>query len=156
MGSGHDHAAAVERNDRLDAVVHAGCVSPGCTPGRRHAAAIAAHRSGSLELAAPTLDPIVYVDRRCTCRRRRDADRRCADQRGRGSCAAPRSPPKLIARSATSGQHNLPAGLVVDDTATRHELAVERRDLRETLADTVRWLAARGLITARQAGSLAG
>ena len=35
---------------------------------------------------------------------------------------------------------NLPAGFVVDDTGTRHELAVERRDLRETLADTVRWL----------------
>jgi dihydroflavonol-4-reductase len=49
-----------------------------------------------------------------------------------------------------------PAGLVVDDTATRHELAVGRRELRETLADTVRWLAARGLVTARQAGSLAG
>jgi dihydroflavonol-4-reductase len=49
-----------------------------------------------------------------------------------------------------------PAGVVVDDTATRHELAVERRELRETLADTVRWLAARGLVTARQAGSLAG
>jgi UDP-glucose 4-epimerase len=50
---------------------------------------------------------------------------------------------------------NIPAGFVVDDIATRHELAVERRDLRETLADTVRWLATRGLITARQAGSLA-
>jgi hypothetical protein len=49
-----------------------------------------------------------------------------------------------------------PASLVVDDTATRHELAVERRELRKTLADTVRWLAAQGLVTARQAGSLAG
>jgi nucleoside-diphosphate-sugar epimerase len=49
-----------------------------------------------------------------------------------------------------------PAGVVVDDTATRRELAVERRELRETLADTVRWLAARGLVTARQAGFLAG
>ena len=48
------------------------------------------------------------------------------------------------------------AGVVVDDTATRQELAVERRELRETLADTVRWLAARGLVTARQAGALAG
>ena len=45
---------------------------------------------------------------------------------------------------------NIPAGLVVDDTATRHELAVERRELRETLADTVRWLAARGLVTAHR------
>ena len=49
-----------------------------------------------------------------------------------------------------------PAGLAVDDSATRHELAVGRRDLRETLADTVRWLAARGLVSARQAGFLAG
>lgn len=49
-----------------------------------------------------------------------------------------------------------PAGVAVDDTATRHELAVERRDLRQTLADTVRWLAARGHLTARQAGSVAG
>jgi nucleoside-diphosphate-sugar epimerase len=51
---------------------------------------------------------------------------------------------------------SIPAGVVVDDSATRQELAVERRELRETLADTVRWLAARGLITARQAGALAG
>jgi dihydroflavonol-4-reductase len=51
---------------------------------------------------------------------------------------------------------SIPAGAVVDDSATRLELAVERRELRETLADTVRWLAARGLVTARQAGALAG
>jgi dihydroflavonol-4-reductase len=50
---------------------------------------------------------------------------------------------------------SIPANVVVDDSATRHELAVERRDLRETLTGTVRWLAARGLITARQAGALA-
>jgi hypothetical protein len=50
----------------------------------------------------------------------------------------------------------IPAGVAVDDSATRQELAVERRELRETLADTVRWLAARGLVTARQAGALAG
>jgi nucleoside-diphosphate-sugar epimerase len=50
---------------------------------------------------------------------------------------------------------SIPAGVVVDDSATRQELAVERRELRETLADTVRWLAARGLVTARQAGALA-
>jgi non-ribosomal peptide synthetase component F len=31
--------------------------------------------------------------------------------------------------------------------------AIERRELRQTLADTVRWLAARGIVTARQAGS---
>jgi hypothetical protein len=48
-----------------------------------------------------------------------------------------------------------PPGVVVDDTTTRQELAIERRELRQTLADTVRWLAARGLVTARQAGSLA-
>jgi hypothetical protein len=51
---------------------------------------------------------------------------------------------------------SIPAGAVVDDSVTRQELAVERRELRETLADTVRWLAARGLVTARQAGALAG
>ena len=51
---------------------------------------------------------------------------------------------------------SIPADAVVDDSVTRQELAVERRELRETLADTVRWLAARGLVTARQAGALAG
>jgi nucleoside-diphosphate-sugar epimerase len=48
------------------------------------------------------------------------------------------------------------ARVAVDDSATREELAIERRELRETLTDTVRWLAARGLVTARQAGALAG
>ena len=43
---------------------------------------------------------------------------------------------------------SIPGGVVVDDSATRQELAIERRELRETLADTVRWLAARGLVTA--------
>ena len=38
----------------------------------------------------------------------------------------------------------------------RQELAIERHEPRETLADTVRWLAARGLVTARQAGALTG
>jgi dihydroflavonol-4-reductase len=51
---------------------------------------------------------------------------------------------------------SIPGGVVVDDSATRQELAIERRELRETLADTVRWLAARSLVTARQAGALAG
>ena len=50
---------------------------------------------------------------------------------------------------------SIPAGVVVDDSETRQELGLERRELRETLADTVRWLAARGLVTARQAGTLA-
>jgi hypothetical protein len=49
-----------------------------------------------------------------------------------------------------------PAGLIWVDSATRHELGIERRELRQALADTVRWLAARGLVTARQAGSLTG
>ena len=44
----------------------------------------------------------------------------------------------------------------VDDTATRQELAIGRRDLRQTLADTVRWLAQQGHLTGRQAGALAG
>jgi hypothetical protein len=51
---------------------------------------------------------------------------------------------------------SIPAGVVVDDSATRQELGIERRELRETLADTVRWLAVRGLVAARQAGALAG
>jgi dihydroflavonol-4-reductase len=51
---------------------------------------------------------------------------------------------------------SVPAGVVVDDTAARQELGAGRRELRQTLADTVRWLAARGHVTARQAGSLAG
>jgi hypothetical protein len=34
--------------------------------------------------------------------------------------------------------------------------AIERRELRQTLAHTVCWLAARGIVIARQAGSLAG
>jgi hypothetical protein len=33
---------------------------------------------------------------------------------------------------------------------------VERRELRQTLADTVRWLAEQGHVTAQQAGTLAG
>ena len=45
--------------------------------------------------------------------------------------------------------------VVVDDTATRQELAVERRELRQTVTDTVRWLAEQGHVTARQAGALA-
>jgi dihydroflavonol-4-reductase len=48
------------------------------------------------------------------------------------------------------------ADVEVDDTAARQELAVQRRDLRQTLADTVRWLAEQGHLTARQAGALAG
>jgi hypothetical protein len=48
------------------------------------------------------------------------------------------------------------ADVVVDDTGTRQELAVQRRELDQTLADTVRWLAEQGHVTARQAGALAG
>jgi dihydroflavonol-4-reductase len=48
------------------------------------------------------------------------------------------------------------ADVQVDDTATRQELAIGRRELRQTLADTVRWLAQQGHLTARQAGALTG
>jgi hypothetical protein len=41
-----------------------------------------------------------------------------------------------------------------DDSKTRSELAVEPRPLRETLADTVRWLVAVGRLTSREAGRL--
>jgi hypothetical protein len=39
---------------------------------------------------------------------------------------------------------SIPADAVMDDSATRQELAVERRELRETLTGTVRWLARTG------------
>lgn len=42
-----------------------------------------------------------------------------------------------------------------DDSRTRSELGVEPRDLRETFADTVRWLVAVGKLTPKQAGPLA-
>jgi nucleoside-diphosphate-sugar epimerase len=42
-----------------------------------------------------------------------------------------------------------------DDSKTRSELALEPRPLRETLADTVRWLVEVGHITPREAGRLA-
>jgi hypothetical protein len=42
-----------------------------------------------------------------------------------------------------------------DDAATRTELALEPRPLRDTLADTVRWLVEVGRITPREAGRLA-
>jgi nucleoside-diphosphate-sugar epimerase len=42
-----------------------------------------------------------------------------------------------------------------DDSKTRSELALEPRPLRETLADTVRWLHKAGHLTAREAGRLA-
>jgi dihydroflavonol-4-reductase len=42
-----------------------------------------------------------------------------------------------------------------DDSKTRDELQVEPRPLRETFADTVRWLAESGHLTPRQAGRLA-
>jgi nucleoside-diphosphate-sugar epimerase len=47
-------------------------------------------------------------------------------------------------------------GVVVDDSATRQELGVQRRELRQTAADTVRWLVEQGQVTAREAGALAG
>jgi nucleoside-diphosphate-sugar epimerase len=42
-----------------------------------------------------------------------------------------------------------------DDSDTRSELGVEPRPLRDTLADTVRWLVAVGRLTPREAGRLA-
>jgi dihydroflavonol-4-reductase len=42
-----------------------------------------------------------------------------------------------------------------EDTKTRRELGVVQRDLLVTLADSVRWLARQGHITAREAGMLA-
>ena len=42
-----------------------------------------------------------------------------------------------------------------DDSRTRVEFGLEPRPLRETLADTVRWLVAVGHVTAREAGHLA-
>jgi hypothetical protein len=42
-----------------------------------------------------------------------------------------------------------------DDSRTRNEFALEPRPLRETLADTVRWLHEAGHLTAREAGRLA-
>jgi dihydroflavonol-4-reductase len=42
-----------------------------------------------------------------------------------------------------------------DDSKTRSELGLEPRPLRETLADTVRWLVEAGQLTRRQAGRLA-
>jgi hypothetical protein len=42
-----------------------------------------------------------------------------------------------------------------DDSKTRSEFALEPRPLRETLADTVRWLHEAGHLTGREAGRLA-
>ena len=47
---------------------------------------------------------------------------------------------------------SIPVGAVVDDSPARQELAIEHRELGEALADTVRWLAARGLVTAPRVG----
>jgi nucleoside-diphosphate-sugar epimerase len=61
-----------------------------------------------------------------------------------------------VSAEAVAATLSIGSDVVVDDTATRQELAVGRRELRQTLADTVRWLAAQGHLTARQAGALAG
>jgi hypothetical protein len=42
-----------------------------------------------------------------------------------------------------------------DDSKTRSEFALEPHPLRETLADTVRWLVDVGQLTPREAGRLA-
>lgn len=61
-----------------------------------------------------------------------------------------------VSAEAVAATLSIGADVVVDDTATRQELAVGRRDLYQTLADNVRWMAAQGHLTARQAGALAG
>jgi dihydroflavonol-4-reductase len=61
-----------------------------------------------------------------------------------------------VSAEAVAATLSIGADVEVDDTATRRELAIGRRELRQTLADTVRWLAEQDHVTARQAGSLAG
>jgi nucleoside-diphosphate-sugar epimerase len=61
-----------------------------------------------------------------------------------------------VSAEAVAATLSIGADVQVDDTATRQELAVGRRELRQTLADTVGWLAQQGHLTARQAGALAG
>jgi dihydroflavonol-4-reductase len=77
---------------------------------------------------------------------------------GRLADAAQRLVPLRLPVSAEAVAMTLSIGaeVEVDDTAARQELALGRRDLPQTLADTVRWLAAHGHLTARQAGALAG
>jgi dihydroflavonol-4-reductase len=60
-----------------------------------------------------------------------------------------------VSAEAVAATLSTGADVVVDDTATRQELAVGRRELRQTLVDTVHWLAQQGHLTARQAGALA-
>jgi dihydroflavonol-4-reductase len=78
-----------------------------------------------------------------------------------GSRLADRAQRLVPARLPVSAEQmalvtNVRAGIVVDDTPAREGLAFERPEQRETLSDSVRWLAARGHVTARQAGALAG
>jgi nucleoside-diphosphate-sugar epimerase len=61
-----------------------------------------------------------------------------------------------VSAEAVAATLSIGADVEVDDSATRQELAVGRRELRQTLADTVRWLAQQDHVTARQAGALAG
>jgi nucleoside-diphosphate-sugar epimerase len=61
-----------------------------------------------------------------------------------------------VSAEAVAATLSTAADVHVDDTATRQELAVGRRELRQTLADTVGWLAEQGHLTDRQAGVLAG
>jgi dihydroflavonol-4-reductase len=61
-----------------------------------------------------------------------------------------------VSAEAVGATLSIATDVQVDDTATRQELAIGRRELRQTLADTVRWLAAHGHLTDRQAGALAG
>jgi dihydroflavonol-4-reductase len=61
-----------------------------------------------------------------------------------------------VSAEAVAATLSVGADVEVDDTATRQELAIQRRDLHQTLADTVRWLAQQDHVTAWQAGALAG
>jgi dihydroflavonol-4-reductase len=55
-----------------------------------------------------------------------------------------------VSAEAVAMTLSMSADVAVDDTWARQELAVGRRDLRQTLADTVGWLAEAGHLTARQ------
>jgi len=61
-----------------------------------------------------------------------------------------------VSAEAVAATLSIGTDVEVDDTATRQELAIGRRDLRQTLTDTVRWLAQHEHLTVRQAGALAG
>jgi nucleoside-diphosphate-sugar epimerase len=73
---------------------------------------------------------------------------------GRAGSALQRSLPWRLPINF-EGLYTLTLHAHCDDSRTRDELGVRVRDLRGTLEATVRWLAGRGHLTARQAGRLA-